>query len=70
VAAGPGATISHSDFTSKIEGGEVSYIWSVPQSVRDACLPRLRAWAEKQFDLGSQTQMPASLEWSVFERAG
>ena len=26
VAAGPGATISLSDFISKIEGGEVSYI--------------------------------------------
>jgi hypothetical protein len=70
VAAGPGATISLSDFLSKIEGGEVSYIWSVPQSVRDACLPRLRAWAEEQFDLGSPTPMPAGVEWSVFERAG
>jgi hypothetical protein len=70
LAAGPGETISLSDFISKIEGGAVSYIWSVSQSVRDACLPRLRAWAEKQFDLGSQTPMPASLEWSVFERAG
>lgn len=70
VTAGPGATMSLSDFISKIESGEVSYIWSVPQSVRDVCLPRLRAWAEKQFDLGYQAPMPASLEWKVFERAG
>jgi ubiquinone/menaquinone biosynthesis C-methylase UbiE len=41
VTAGPGSTTSLSDFISKIESGEISYIWNVPERVRDACLPRL-----------------------------
>jgi SAM-dependent methyltransferase len=68
VAPGPGATTSLSDFIAKIESGEISYIWSVPQSIRDACLPQLRSWAGEHFDLESQMPMPAILEWSVFER--
>jgi hypothetical protein len=49
--------MSLSDFIGKIESGEVSYIWSVPQNVRDECLPRLRTWAATQFDfrLGAST---------------
>ena len=70
VGAGAGAVMSLSDFIGKIESGEVSYIWSVPQNVRDECLPRLRTWAATQFDLGRQLPVPRKLEWSVFEPAG
>ena len=70
VPAGPGPMMSISEFLAKIESGEVSYIWSVPEAARDACLPRLRAWAEEQFDVGRSTPMPAILEWSVFRRSG
>src|SRR5215470_18666089 len=70
VGAGAGAVMSLLDFIGKIESGEVSYIWSVPQNVRDECLPRLRTWAATQFDLGRQMPIPHKLEWSVFESAG
>lgn len=68
VAAGPGLTMSLSSFLGKIESGEISYIWNIPQGVRDECLPRLRAWAEGQFDLERQAPIPTGLEWSVFKR--
>jgi SAM-dependent methyltransferase len=70
VPAGAGPLTSISQFLAKIESGEVSYVWSVPEAARNACLPRLRAWVEGRFDVGRATPMPAALEWSVFRRSG
>lgn len=70
VAAGPGPMTSVSEFLAKIESGEVSYIWNVPRAIQEACLPRLRAWTEKRFDVSRRMPMPAELEWSVFKRTG
>jgi SAM-dependent methyltransferase len=70
VPAGAGPITSISKFLAKIESGEVSYIWNVPEAARNTCLPRLRAWVEERFDVGRSTPMPAALEWSVFRRSG
>jgi SAM-dependent methyltransferase len=70
VPAGAGPMTSISGLLAKMESGELSYIWNVPESARDACLPRLRAWVEERFDVGRSTPIPAALEWSVFRRSG
>jgi len=67
IDGGPGPVSSISDFLTKVESGEVSYVWSVPQAVRAQCLPRLRVWAEAKFEVTRPLPMPATLQWSVYE---
>ena len=49
--AGPGPKMTLRDFLGRVESGEVSYIWNVPKRVQEDCLPRLRNWCERTFDL-------------------
>lgn len=35
----PGPSMTLRDFVEKIVSGELSYIWNVPQNVRESCLP-------------------------------
>jgi SAM-dependent methyltransferase len=66
--AGAGPSMTIGDFLLKLESGELSYIWSVPQPVRDDCLPRLRTWCEQTFDLDQLTPMPRALQWAIYQK--
>jgi len=68
INGGAGPVLSVCDFLNRIESGEVSYVWNVPQEIRERCLPRLRTWAEAKFDVRRPQPMPAKLQWSVYEQ--
>jgi SAM-dependent methyltransferase len=67
IDAGAGPAITLADFLSKIESGELSYIWNIPKEVQDSCLPQLKRWCESRFDLDLPAPMPAELHWTVYE---
>jgi SAM-dependent methyltransferase len=70
IDAGAGPAITLADFLDKIQSGELSYVWNVPQDVQDSCLPQLRRWCEGKFDLHRPAPAPAELHWVVYENAG
>jgi SAM-dependent methyltransferase len=70
IDAGAGPAMTLADFLNKIESGELSYVWNVPRDVQDSCLPRLRRWSERKFDLHQPAPTPAELHWVVYENAG
>jgi SAM-dependent methyltransferase len=70
IEAGAGPTITLADFLDKIQSGELSYVWNVPKDVQDSCLPELRRWCERKFDLHQPAPTPAELHWVVYESAG
>jgi hypothetical protein len=70
LAAGPGPEMRLRDFLERVESGEVSYIWNVPERVQEDCLPRLRNWCERTFDLEQSIEIPRMLEWTAYQKAG
>jgi SAM-dependent methyltransferase len=66
--AGPGPSTTLRDFLVRVESGELSYIWAVPERVREDCLPKLRAWCEQTFDLEQLAPMPLALQWAIYEK--
>jgi SAM-dependent methyltransferase len=63
---GPGPTLTLAEFLGRLIDGELSYIWNVPETVREQCLPLLKAWSEQRFDLGRSISMPRELTWTVY----
>jgi hypothetical protein len=63
---GPGATLTLAEFLRRLIDGEFSYIWNVPKTVQEQCLPRLKAWSEQSFDLERSISMPKELRWTVY----
>jgi hypothetical protein len=55
------------DFLGKIEASELSYVWNVPKTVQNTCLPLLRQWCEGKFDLLEPMPIPAEHHWVVYE---
>jgi SAM-dependent methyltransferase len=70
IEAGAGPTMTLADFLTKIESGEFSYVWNVPEDVQGSCIPQLRRWCEITFDLHQPAPMPARLQWVVYEKVG
>ena len=68
IGAGPGACMTLAEFLSRIDNGECSYIWNVPAEVQRRCLPELRAWAERTFDVGRPTPMPRETSWKIYRK--
>lgn len=66
MSAGPNLTLS--EFLDRLAGGELSYVWNVPKSVQEECLPRLKAWSAKTFDLQRSIAIPRELRWAVFRK--
>ena len=69
IEAGTGPTITLADFLNRIQSGEFSYVWNVPQNIQDSCLPQLKRWCESKFDLYQPAPMPAELRWVLYENA-
>jgi SAM-dependent methyltransferase len=67
--AGPGPSMTLRDFLSKIESGELSFVWNVPRSVQDSCLPLLRLWCEQTFELDRLRPMPEVDRWVIYAKA-
>jgi SAM-dependent methyltransferase len=65
---GPEPSLTLSEFLRRLASGELSYIWNVPKSVQEECLPRLKAWSAKTFDLERSIAMPRELRWAVFRK--
>ena len=65
---GPGPTLTLAEFLRRLLDGELSYIWNVPKTVQEQCLPRLKAWAEQRFDLERSIPMPRELCWTVYRK--
>jgi len=68
VSVPSGATTSVGRFLDRIDAGECSYTWSVPDAVQRACLPRLRAWAEGRFGLDLVFAAPRAIRWAIYRR--
>jgi len=63
----PGATMhTLREFIRRIEAGEASYIWNVPESVQRMCLPELTRWAESRFDLDAPMPIPREVVWRIY----
>jgi hypothetical protein len=56
------------DFVQKIVSGEVSYIWNVPEHVRESYLPALKKWSEDTFDLEQRIPVPEDLRWTIYRK--
>lgn len=65
---GPGPTLTLDEFLRRLIDGEFSYIWNVPTTVREQCLPVLKAWSEQRFDLGRSISMPRELSWTIYRK--
>ena len=67
---GPGPVLTLAEFLRRLVDGEFSYIWNVPKTVQEECLPVLKAWSEQRFDLGRPISMPRELRWTVYRKNG
>lgn len=67
---GPGPRMTLRDFVEKIVTGEFSYIWNVPEHVRESCLPKLKKWSENTFDLDQSVPIPKDLRWAIYRKQG
>jgi hypothetical protein len=63
---GPGALSTLAQFLDKIASGEISYVWSVPAEIQRRCLPSLRAWAERAYDLDELRAIPREITWTIY----
>ena len=66
---GPGPMTTLGEFLRRVASGEVSYIWNVPERVREANLPLLQRWAQQTFDLERPVPIPRMLSWTVFRKS-
>jgi len=66
LSVGPGPTLTLAEFLRRLADGEFSYIWNVPKTAQEQCLPRLKAWSERRFDLKRSVSMPRELCWTVY----
>lgn len=65
---GPGPEMTLRAFLAAIASGELSYIWNVPESVRQTCLPRLEEWCAATFDLDQSIPIPEELRWTIYRK--
>ena len=65
---GPGPILTLSEFLRRLAGGELSYIWNVTKSVQEECLPSLKAWSARTFDLERSIAMPREIRWAIFRK--
>ena len=65
---GPGPNMTLLQFVEKIVSGEISYIWNVPQPVRETCLPALKKWSEDTLDLKQLVPIPKELRWTIYRK--
>jgi SAM-dependent methyltransferase len=63
---GPGAPSTLAEFLDRIASGEISYTWSVPAEIQRRCLPSLRAWAERAYDLNQLRAIPREISWTIY----
>lgn len=68
LAIGPGPSLTLTEFLRRLVDGEFSYIWNVPKEVQEQCLPRLKSWAERTFDLEHPISIPRELRWTVYRK--
>ena len=66
---GPGPTLTLAEFLRRLIDGEFSYIWNLPRTVQEECLPRLKVWSEQHFNLDRSISMPRELCWTVYCKA-
>jgi len=69
VSVPSGAETTIGRFLDRIDSGECSYTWSVPDAVQRACLPALREWAEARFGRDLVFPAPRAITWAVYCRA-
>ena len=65
---GPGPTLTLAEFLRRLIDGEFSYIWNVPKTVQEQCLPHLKTWSEQRFELERPISMPRELCWTVYRK--
>ena len=68
VSLGQGPLVSLGEFVRRLVDGELSYIWNVPEGVLARCIPQLRGWAEKAFDLNQSIAIPREIRWTVYRK--
>jgi hypothetical protein len=70
LSMGPGPTLTLSEFLRRLIDGEFSYIWNVPTTVQEQCLPRLKTWSAERFNLAQSVTMPRDVSWTVYCKDG
>jgi hypothetical protein len=68
LSMGPGPTLTLSEFLHRLTDGEFSYIWNVPTTVQEQCLPRLKTWSAERFNLAQSVSMPRDVTWTVYSK--
>jgi SAM-dependent methyltransferase len=66
---GAGPTTTLRDFLGRVASGELSYIWNVPDPIRESCLPQLMNWCDEAFDLERPVPIPRDLHWTIYRKA-
>lgn len=66
--AGSGPTLTLADFLRRLVDGEFSYVWNVPAHVQEGCIPVLKNWSERTFDLERSISMPRELHWMIYRK--
>lgn len=66
VILGAGQSTTPREFLRRLAEGELSYIWNVPQDVRDFCLPILQQWVGDTFSMDSAIVFPREVTWAAY----
>ena len=68
ITFGPGPDLTLSEFLDRIQSGEFSYLWNVPDAIQTECMRQLRDWASATFDLDTPIQIPREMYWTIYRR--
>jgi len=69
VTTGPGSEMTLREFIGRIESGEFSYTWNVPDEVKQPSLSILRRWCGDRFDLERAQPVPRELRWTIYKKS-
>jgi hypothetical protein len=67
VPLGPTPAIPLADFLRSIDQGDCSYVWNVPKTIQEQCLPA-RAWTASRFDLDRAIPFPREIHWTIYHQ--
>lgn len=56
------------EFLGRIVDGETTYTWQVSRKIQRKCLPQLREWAARNFNLSRVMPMPRELAWKIYRK--
>ncbi|HTQ35625.1 MAG TPA: hypothetical protein VMH77_01205, partial [Steroidobacteraceae bacterium] len=68
LTVGVGSEVTIREFLRRLVDGELSYVWNVPDRVRNRCLPQLQEWVKQTMDMDIPIPIPKHIEWAVYRR--